>query len=167
MGNYARPLLFINVSFMENYPTSKFATGLEEVTLTASYNDDNSFEIDLNKVPGVNVTVVGDNSHLFNTLTIMFEYQLGASETNNTIDFKIENGDDADDIYLTTASAVSSGTVTLSDQVFQWQGANDSAPYKRSFSVDISDRFLKVSVKESGVAANYGTATVKYFLSKR
>lgn len=150
-----------------NYPTSKFATGLSEITLTDAYNSTHSFDIDLNKVPGVNVTVVGDNSHLFNTLTIMFEYELGAAETNNTIDFTIHNGDDEDDLYLTTASAVSSGAVTLSDQEFKWTGANATAPYKRSFSVEISDRFLRVFVKESGVAANAGTATIKYFLSKR
>ncbi len=151
---------------MESYTTSKYATGLEDITLTSSYNSTNSFDIDLNKVTSQNLTVVGDNSHLFNRLTILFEYQLGSGETNNTIDFTIHNGDDENDIYLTTASAVSAGAVTLSDQEFKWTGANATDPYKRSFSVEISDRFLRVYVKETGVAANAGTATIKYFLSK-
>lgn len=151
---------------MDSYTTSVFETALENITLEATYLEDNSFIIDLNKVPGVNVTVVGDKSHLFNTLTIMFEYQLGAAETNNEIHFKIENGDTGD-LYLTTASAVSAGVVTLSDQDFKWIGANATDPYKRSFSVEISDRYLKVYVREEGVASNKGTATIKYFLSKR
>lgn len=147
-----------------HYPTGIYKEdALDDVALTADFAD-NSFEIDLRNLAGARP---GDKSAHFNTLTLFLEYQLGAAETNNKVEIQVETGQSDADLFVATASSIAAGVVTLEDQYFEWEGANDAAPYKRAFTVDISDRYLKISVRESGVGANAGVLSVDYHLTKR
>lgn len=139
---------------------------LDEVTLTASYAD-NRFTIDMRRPVTSGQEQLFDKANEFNYLTLMFEYQVGTGETNNILQIQIENGPSDDDLYISTAATVSSGVVTLEAMNFQFTGANATAPYKYAFPVEISDRVLRISVAESGVVTNFGTVSIKAFLSKR
>lgn len=144
---------------MENPQSLLKETALVNVTLTDSF-DDNSFEIDLTLPSGA------DLASNLNALVLMWEYQLGDSETSNTLEIQVECGVDTDDLYIGTLGATSSGVITLSDQVLKFTGANATAPYRRYFPLTITARYLKISVREAGVASNYGTVSMKCLLAK-
>ncbi len=84
-------------------------------------------------------------------------YTLGASETANSIEVKIEASSDGTNYYRVPADTTAGGTSTITEREFTFVGANTTAPYAIGISLDIFYKFLKISIKETGVAANKGT----------
>ena len=123
-----------------------------DVTLTATYAD-NVHEIDTEGL---------------SYLTFYVTYTTGVGETDNDIDIKIDGapdqslpGEESVTFFQSTSSSTSSGVVTLSPQDYHFTGALAGTEYTFKFFVPVADKKIKVSIKETGVAANFGTAMIK------
>lgn len=87
-------------------------------------------------------------------------YTTGAGETNNSIEIKLEASPDGTNWYQLTNDSTSSGTSTLYQREFTFVGALAATSYKFSLPIDVFDRYMRVSAKETGVATNKGTVTI-------
>jgi len=92
-------------------------------------------------------------------------YTTGAGETSNSIELRIESSADGTNFYRIPNEATSGGTSTLTQREFTFVGAAAATAYDISLPLDLQDRFLRISVKETGVAANFGTVYVEATLS--
>ncbi len=129
---------------------TKSGTTRTPVTLTASYDVANK----------TNVIECGGYSKL--NLDIL--YTMGATETSNTVDVRVQCSTDGTNFYRIPNESVSGGTSTLTAREFTFVGANAAAA-TISIGLDIFYKYIEVSVKEGGVAANYGTVYVEATLS--
>lgn len=86
-------------------------------------------------------------------------YTLGATETNNTVDIKLESGPSATDLHRLTSIDVTSGSITVSPTEHHFVGADTTAPYKFAIPLEVADDYIKVSFKETNKATNFGTIT--------
>ena len=98
-------------------------------------------------------------------------YKMGASETTNSVDFKIEsapnNAVTDQGFYQFVNDATSAGVSTLTRREFTIVGT-DAGTISFSVPVAVQDEVLKISFKETGVAANFGSVhcQAKLFGSK-
>ena len=92
----------------------------------------------------------------FSKLNLDILYTMGASETANSIEVKIEGSPDGTNVYRIPNESVSGGTSTLTAREFTFVGANAAAA-TISIGLDIFYKFVKISIKESGVVTNAGT----------
>lgn len=83
-------------------------------------------------------------------------YTMGATETTNSIEVKIEHSPDNINWYRYITDSTSGGTSTLAVREWTYVGIN-AAVSNISLPIDIFDQYLRISVKESGVATNKGT----------
>lgn len=91
-------------------------------------------------------------------------YTEGASETNNSINLKIEGSPDGINYYRIPNESVSTGTSTLTAREFTFVGA-DAAATTISIGLDIFYQWIRVSCNESGVSANFGNVYIEATLS--
>lgn len=96
----------------------------------------------------------------FSKMNLDVLYTMGASETANSIELKIEGSPDGTNFYRLPNESVSAGTSTLTAREFTFVGANAAAA-TISIGLDIFYNFIKVSAKETGVATNAGTVYVE------
>lgn len=94
----------------------------------------------------------------FSKLAIDLGYTMGAAETSNTIELQLETSTDKVNWYSLVIDNTDSVS-TITDR--QWQ----MAPGNRNILVDIAYKFVRMSLKETGVAANAGTASATITLS--
>lgn len=98
-------------------------------------------------------------------ITLEVEYTMGAAETANTLEFQIQGTNSRDpgtnDWFNFVSQSVVSGTSTLTKEsnTFANTQAAGTAD-KITFTFPLNHRFMRVLVKESGVAANAGTLTM-------
>jgi hypothetical protein len=121
------------------------------VALTSAYNADVTKSF-----------AVGDYSKM--NLDVL--YTMGATESTNSIELKVEGSPDGTNWYRLPNESVSSGTSTLTAREFTFVGTNADAA-TISIGIDIFYKFIKVSAKETGVASNAGTVYVEATLSGR
>ena len=131
---------------------TKSGTTRTAVTLTAAYD-------------------VTANTKIFATggmskLNLDVLYTMGASETSNSIELRVSGSPDGTNFYRIPNEAVSAGTSTLTAREFTFVGANAAAA-TISIGLDIFYKYMEVSIKETGVATNYGTVYVEGTLSGR
>ena len=93
-------------------------------------------------------------------------YTMGATETSNSVEVKIEASPDGTNFYRLANEAISTGTSTLTARTFSFVGA-DAAAATISIGLDIWYKYLKFSIQEAGVVTNFGTAYVEATLSGR
>ena len=129
---------------------SNSGTTLTSVTLTAAYD-------------------VANKTKIFETggyskLNLDVLYTMGATETVNSIELRIEGSPDGTNFYRIPNEAVSGGTSTLTRREFTYVGVDASAA-TISIGLDIFYKFMRVSVKETGVVTNFGTVHVLGTLS--
>lgn len=91
-------------------------------------------------------------------------YTMGAAETTNSIELKIEESPDNINFYRIPTDTVSGGTSTLVAREFTFVGTNGAAA-SISFGIDIFYKYLKISAKETGVASNAGSIFAEALLS--
>lgn len=115
------------------------------VALTSAYQSESS----------TTPTKTFKTSHM-SKLNLDILYTMGAAESANTIEVKFEGSPDGINFYRIPNEAVSGGTSTLTAREFTFVGS-DAAAATISIGLDIFYEFIKVSAKESGVAANAGT----------
>lgn len=131
---------------------SKSGTTRTSVTLTSSYDVANKTKV---------LEVGGFSKINFSVL-----YTMGAAESSNSIEVRIEESSDGTNFYRIPNDSTSAGTSTLTAREFTFVGTNAAAA-TISIPLDIFYKYLKVSVKETGVAANAGTIYVEALLSGR
>ena len=83
-------------------------------------------------------------------------YTMGSGETANSIEIKVEGSSDGTNYYRIANDSTSNGTSTLTAREFTFVGTNAAAA-TISVGLDIFYKFIKVSIKETGVASNKGT----------
>ena len=101
---------------------------------------------------------------LFSKLNLDIEYNMGATETGNSIEVQVEGSPDGVNFYRIPNESVSAGTSTLTAREFTFVGT-DADTATVSIGLDIFYRYVKVSIKESGVVTNAGTAYVEATIS--
>ena len=129
---------------------SKTGTTRTSVALTAAYDVANKTKI----LP------TGGYSKL--NLDIL--YTMGATETSNSIEVRVEGTPDGTNWYRIPNETVSTGTSTLTAREFTFVGS-DAAAATISIGLDIFYKEMRVSVKESGKATNFGTIYIESTLS--
>lgn len=129
---------------------SKSGTTRTSVALTTSYDVANKTKI---------IPVGGMSKINFDVL-----YTMGATETSNTIEIRLQGSPDGTNFYRIPNESVSAGTPTLTAREFTFTGTNAAAA-TISIGIDIFYKYLEISVKESGVASNAGTVYVEATLS--
>ena len=98
-------------------------------------------------------------------------YKMGASETSNSLDFKVESAANNAVIdqgfYQFVNDSASGGTSTLTRREFTIVGSA-AATISFGLPLDVQDEVLKISFKETGVVTNFGSVhcQVKLFGSK-
>jgi len=96
----------------------------------------------------------------FSAMVLDVLYTVGTAETNNSVEIKVEDSLDGTNFYRLTNESSSAGTSTLTAREFTFVGASAGA-YAFSYRLDITYPFIKISCKESGVAANAGTVYIE------
>lgn len=100
----------------------------------------------------------------YSKLNLDILYTMGAAETTNSIEIKVEGSPDGTNFYRIPNESASGGTSTLTAREWTFVGA-DAAAATVSIGIDVFYKFIKASFKESGVAANAGTIYVEGTLS--
>lgn len=133
-------------------------------TLTGSYSSANtSRAVEIGSVEQVALEV---------------EYTMGSGETSNSIEVRVmfanpENRGSAPSTwnaatwYQQVSESTSAGDTTVYLQAYSFDAVSAAGTYDR-FHIDIpvDSRFMQVSVKETGIASNGGSASVKLVLSE-
>lgn len=125
--------------YYENQPVDVIFSG---VTLTSAYTGNRkSFE-----------------TGGFTKLSLDVTYTMGAAESANTLEIQLESSPNGTDWYVLVIDA----TTTISAITARaWQMSEGSL----NFMLDIAYKYVRVSIKETGVASNAGTATITTTLS--
>lgn len=97
-------------------------------------------------------------------LNLDISYTMGAGESTNSIELKIECSPDGKNWYRIPNESVSNGTSTLTQREFTFTGV-DAANTTISIGLDIFYKYMRISAKESGVASTAGTAYIEATLS--
>ena len=93
----------------------------------------------------------------FSKMNIDLLYTTGAGETSNSIEVKIESSPDGTNYYRIPNDSTTDGVSTITAREFTYVGASAATAYPIGISLDIFYKYIKVSAKETGVAANVGT----------
>ncbi len=93
------------------------------------------------------------------------KYTTGASETATSIDIKVESSPDRVNWYRILNLSISGGTSTLTNEEFVFAGGAGATDYPISLPLDVQNRYLRVSAKETGVSANAGSVYMEVMLS--
>lgn len=144
-----------------NYPTStqlmligsKSGTTLTAVTLESTYQAEST-----------TVATKTFETGLMSRAEFLIKYTMGAAETANSIEIKIEGSNDGTNFYQVMNDSTSTGTSTLTVREFTYVGVN-AAAVNVNFGIDIAYLKLRISIKESGVVTNKGTVSVDALLS--
>lgn len=129
---------------------SKSGTTRTSVALTNAYDVANKTKI---------IPVSGFSKINFDIL-----YTMGATETSNSIEVRIDASSDETNFYRIPNETVSGGTSTLTAREFTFVGTNADAA-TISLGLDVFYKYIRISVKESGVVTNAGTVYCEATLS--
>jgi hypothetical protein len=129
-------------------------TQASQVTLTGSYTTD-----------GTNDSILSVGR--MEELNLYVFYTMGTAETGNSIEVKVSFSDDptnsktAEYWAQSTGESISSGTNTVTNYEYSF-AATAAAGTHEGFrlSIPINDRAVWVQLKETGIAANGGSAYV-------
>lgn len=100
----------------------------------------------------------------YSKLNLDILYTMGAAETANTLEFKIEGSFDGVNWYALPNESNTNGVSTLYARNWTFTGTNAAAA-TISIGIDIFYKYLKFSAQETGVAANAGTIFAEATLS--
>lgn len=101
----------------------------------------------------------------FSKMNLDILYTTGAAETNNSIEIKLEGSTDGTNFYQLTNESASSGTSILYQREFTFVGASAATAYAFTLGIDTFYKKVRVSCKETGVAANAGSVYIEATLS--
>lgn len=101
----------------------------------------------------------------FSKLNLDILYTTGSGETSNSVEIRVEGSPDRTNFYRIPTDTISGGTSTLAQREFTFVGASAATAYDISLGLDIFYKYMRISVKESGVVTNAGTIYVEGTLS--
>lgn len=133
--------------------TKSAAFSITGVALTSSYQSETG------STPTKSFRT-GDMSRI----EFLISYTEGAAETANSIQWKVEASNDGTNWFQLANDSTSGGTSTLTAREFSFTGA-DGATAKLNAGLDIAYEWMRISVKETGVASNVGNVFVEALLS--
>lgn len=87
-------------------------------------------------------------------------YTMGASETTNSIEIKVEGSPDRTNWYRIANDSTTTDTSTLTQREFTFVGSDGAAATIQIF-LDIAYKYVRVSCKETGVVTNKGNVFVE------
>lgn len=93
-------------------------------------------------------------------LVLDIKYVTGAGETGTTLDVQVQDSPDRVNFFTLTNEAASAGTSTLTARTFALAGGVAAATFAISYRLDITYKFMKISVQEAGVVTNFGNIYV-------
>jgi len=96
----------------------------------------------------------------YSKLNLDILYTMGSGETSNSIQVRLECSTDGVNYYRIPNDSTTDGTSTITAREFTFVGTNAAAA-SISISLDIFYKYMKISVKETGVASNAGTIYVE------
>lgn len=131
---------------------TKSGTTRTAVALTAAYDVANK----------TNIIECGG----YSKINVDILYTMGATETANSIQVRVQASPDGTNFYRIPNEAVSGATSTLTAREFTFVGA-DAAAATISIGLDIFYKYVEISVKETGVVTNFGTVYAEATLSGR
>ncbi len=100
----------------------------------------------------------------YSKIVFDINYTMGAAETTNSIQIKVEDSPDRINWYRIPNDSASGGTSTLVAREWTFVGTNAAAA-TISIMLDIAYRNIRISCKETDVAANKGNVFVEATLS--
>lgn len=100
----------------------------------------------------------------FSKISLDIIYTVGAAETSNSVEVRVESSVDGVNFARLVNESVSTGTSTLTQREFTFVGASAGA-YSISLPLDIGYKFMRFSFKETGVVTNVGSIYVESTLS--
>jgi len=99
--------------------------------------------------------------------TILVAYTQGTGESGNSIQIKIELSDDNTNWYQEVSTYTSGNTSSLRLHEYSFDAVSAAGTYDRfALPVPIGVRYVRISIKETGVATNFGTAGIKLVKAK-
>lgn len=96
----------------------------------------------------------------YTNLNLDISYTMGAAETSNTIQLKVEGSPDGTNFYSLSNDETSLTVSTTFPREFTMTGV-DGDTLNISIFMNIGYRYMRISIKETGVAANKGTVYVE------
>ena len=100
----------------------------------------------------------------YSKLNLDILYTMGAAESANTLEIKMEGSFDGVNWYRIPNESATNGVSTLYARNWTFTGT-DAAAATISIGIDIFYKYVKVSVQETGVVANAGTIFAEATLS--
>lgn len=91
-------------------------------------------------------------------------YTMGDAETSNSIEIKLESSDDKTNWYQIVNEASTAGASTVTVKEITFVGTNGTTA-SFSYLLDIAYKYMRISVKETGVASNVGSVFVEATIS--
>lgn len=134
---------------------SKSGTTLTAVTLASTYQAES---------PTVATKTFATG--LMSRIEFLIRYTMGATETLNSIEVRLEGTNDGTNFYQTMNDSTAAGVSTLTRREFTYVGV-DAAAVNVNFGIDIAYSRMRIAIKESGVATNAGTVSVDALISGR
>lgn len=134
---------------------SKSGTTLTARTLTASYETEST-----------TVATKTFDTGLMSRIEFLVKYTMGATETANSIEVRLEGSNDRTNFYQTMNDSTSAGVSTLTRREFTYVGV-DAAAVNVNFGIDIAYTSMRISIKETGKVTNFGTVSVDALISGR
>lgn len=130
---------------------SKSGTTRTSVALTDSYDVANKTKIiETGGIAKINLSIL---------------YTTGATETDNSVQIRVEFSSDGTNFYRAVNDSTSGATSTLTQREFTFVGAVAATAYGITLPLDVYDRFMRFSFNESGVVTNAGTIYAEATLS--
>lgn len=98
--------------------------------------------------------------------SLEISYTTGAAETSNYLEFYIQYGSGAPELITWTDETVeyyddSANQLVLEGWTYRLDGASAATAYTKRVNLPVCTKGIRIYVKEVGVAANYGTVTIK------
>lgn len=94
-------------------------------------------------------------------------YTMGASETANSIQIRLENTIDGTNFYRLPNDSTSGATSTITEREFTYLGTTDGGNSEVTIGFDIAYTKMRIAIKEGGVSSNKGSVYVEALLSGR
>ncbi len=128
---------------------SKVGTTRTPVTLTAAYD-----------ASATKIIETGG----FAQIVVDINYTMGAAESSNSIEVRVDVSSDGVNFYRIPNEAVSAGTSTLTVREFTYVGVNAAAA-PISIPLDVMYRYMRFAFKETGVSSVFGSVYADFTLS--
>lgn len=110
--------------------------------------------------------VLADNRKVFETgglhkIELCINYTTGAGETDNVLELVLESSVDGTNFYQTLNDAASAGDSVLTQRTWKFTGAAAATAYSLSLPFEVSNNWMRVSIRETGVVTNFGTCSIE------